>query len=170
MTFLLGSSGSQWLPSFISNILMLLVLYSLVCEKPQCLLYSSFLIMPVSDSLESECCDTWRCSNPSIKSVLGSLGSKWWQCPVMLQACWQCLSLAFQEVSGLIFSFFHCWLCLLTMPVCGFPVSKWVWRVLIFQTCWNACPWPLSLWVTSVLLHVKPGDATCYCSSESEYL
>ena len=99
------------------------------------------------------------CCNSSllIMPVLGSLACEWLWCLATILACWSCLSLALQAVSGCgaLLQFqpanHACpWLSrlwvtvvpcynssLLIMPVLGSPVGEWLWCLATILACWS---------------------------------
>ena len=97
--------------------------------------------------------------------VLGSPGSEWLLWVAVFHACWQCLSLALQSVSGYcgllcfkpadnacpwlssmwVAAVGCCVSSLLTMPVLGSPASEWLLWVAVFQACWQCLSLALQL-------------------------
>ena len=89
--------------------------------------------------------------------ILGSPVCEWLLCLTVFQACWQCLSLTLQTVSGwcalLCFRpannacpLLSRWCVvvmpysvssLLTMPIVGPPGSEWLLFLAVFQACWQ---------------------------------
>ena len=181
----LGSSGSEWL--------LCLAVYQacwwclflalqevsgccvLLCIKPAddaCSWLSSMWVAAVS------CC----VSSLLMMPVLGSPEGEWLLCLALYQACWWCLFLALQNVSGCcvllcirpaddacpwLFSMWVaavscCVSSLLMMPVLGSPGSEWLLCLAVHQACW----WHLSLALQPVsdccvLLSIRRDDNPC---------
>lgn len=135
---ILGSLGSQWL---------LCLAVSQACSW--CL---SSALQKVSDCCALLCLKSahytciwlfrrwvaavhWCISSLLKMPVLGSLECEWLWCLCVLEACWWCLSLVLQYVSGC--NTLLCVLSLLMISVLGSPESEWLQCLVCFRPFWQ---------------------------------